>query len=177
MNAPRHATLRPGLIVACAALLTLASCGGDCDVPPPLVATPTATPLPTTPTATAAAETIVNVTLQEFSVTLDRTSAPPGAVRFVVQNEGTEPHEFLVVSTDLPPDGLPTEEDGSYEEDGPGTDLLAEIEPFAPDGGEHVLILTLEAGNYVVLCNLVEFEDDEPEAHYSLGMFAGFTVE
>ena len=119
---------------------------------------------------------IVDVTLREFTVTPEQTSAPPGLITFVVTNAGTEEHEFLVIRTDLPPDELPTEDDGSYEEDGPGTELIHEIEPFEPGETEQVT-LTLQAGSYVLICNLVEIDGDEVEAHYSLGMFAAFTVE
>ncbi len=114
----------------------------------------------------------VNVTLREFSVTPDRSSAPAGRIRFHVTNAGTEGHEFLVIKTDLAPDALPTEPNGSYEENGPGTQLLDEIE-FIPPGESADLILDLEAGNYVLICNIV----NGPAVHYAFGMHAAFTVE
>lgn len=145
-------------ILGCAAVLTLASsCGddnGDC--------------------GNNAAT--VNVTLREFSVTPSRPSAPHGNITFHVTNAGTEDHEFLVVRTDLPPDALPQNEDGSYMEDGAGTELIDEIEEF-PAGTSEDLTLDLEAGDYVLLCNRVEVDDEELEAHYALGMFAAFTVQ
>ena len=122
------------------------------------------------PTPTVIPGTTVNVTLAEFSVTPEQGSAPPGQVKFHVTNEGEDMHEFLVIRTDLAPDMLPTETNGSYEEDGPGTDLLDEIE-LIPAGESRDLEIDLEAGHYVLICNMVHVEDDgEVEVHYQLGM-------
>jgi len=128
------------------------------------------------PTPTVIAGTTVNVTLVEFSVTPDQATAPPGHVTFHVTNNGEDMHEFLVIKTDLAPDMLPTETNGSYEEDGPGTDLLDEIE-LIPSGESRDLGIDLEAGHYVLICNMVHQEEDELEVHYQLGMRTSFTVE
>lgn len=144
-------------ILGCTAVLSLASsCGDD--------------------HGSCGTAATVNVTLREFMVTPDRPSAPQGNITFHVANAGTEDHEFLVLRTDLPADALPQNEDGSYMEDGPGTELIDEIEEF-PAGTSEDLTLSLAAGDYVLLCNRVEIDDDEVEAHYALGMFAAFTVQ
>jgi hypothetical protein len=116
--------------------------------------------------------TVVGVTLREFTVTPDRSSAPRGPITFDVTNAGTEDHEFLVIQTNLAPDALPVEANGSYEENGPGTVLLAEIDVIPPNQAR-TLTLDLQAGNYVLICNRVE----GLEAHYALGMHAGFSVD
>jgi len=132
-------------------------------------AVPTRTPTP--------AGTTVNVTLQEFSVTPDQASVPAGHVTFHVSNVGEDMHEFLVIKTDLAPDMLPTEANGSYLEDGPGTDLLDEID-LVPSGESRNLGIDLEAGHYVLICNMVHVEENgEVEVHYQLGMRTAFTVE
>lgn len=119
----------------------------------------------------------VNVTLREFSVTPDRNAAPSGHVTFNVSNAGEDMHEFLVIKTDLAPNALPTESNGSYEEDGPGTMLLDEIEEIE-SGDSASLSLDLGAGNYVLICNMVHVEDDgEVEVHYALGMRTSFVVQ
>ncbi|HEY7472408.1 MAG TPA: hypothetical protein VIE68_08690 [Gemmatimonadota bacterium] len=118
----------------------------------------------------------VGVTLDEFSVTLDDASARSGTIIFSVTNAGTEPHEFLVIQTDLAPDALPTEADGSYQEDGPGTQLLDEIEDILPDETRE-LSIDLAEGNYVLICNRVEVEEDEVESHYAMGMRTAFQAE
>lgn len=147
---------RLGLIVstaACAVILAVASCGDDDDQ----------------------SATTVNVTLREFSVTLNQSSASPGNITFHVSNTGEDAHEFLVIKTNLPPSGLPTEENGSYEENGPGTELLDEIELIEP-GNSADLTLDLAAANYVLICNMVHVEDSGVEVHYALGMRTGFQV-
>lgn len=122
------------------------------------------------------AESTVNVTLREFSVTPDRASVSAGHVTFDVTNVGEDMHEFLVIKTNLAPNALPTEDDGSYEEDGEGTELLDEIEEIDP-GDSAELSLDLDAGHYVLICNMVHEEDDgEVEVHYALGMRTAFTV-
>jgi uncharacterized cupredoxin-like copper-binding protein len=129
---------------------------------------------PRTPTPVG---TTVNVTLKEFSVTPDQPSVPAGHVRFHVSNTGEDMHEFLVIRTDLAPDMLPTETNGSYLEDGPGTDLLDEID-LVPSGESRDLEIDLTAGNYVLICNMVHVEDNgDVEVHYQLGMRTAFTVQ
>jgi hypothetical protein len=118
----------------------------------------------------------VNVELAEFHVSPDRSSVPAGHVHFHVSNVGEDMHEFLVIRTDLAPDMLPVNTDGSYEEDGPGTHLLDEIE-LVPSGESRDLDIDLAAGHYVLICNMVHMEEDgEIEVHYQLGMRTAFTV-
>jgi hypothetical protein len=148
----------------CAAPLALVACGGgDSDT---VIVTDPDGPFDTT----------VDAFLQEYSIDLSRDSAPFGAVTFFVTNEGFDMHEFLVVRTDFFADELPIEDDGSYMEDGPGTEVVDLVEDIMP--GETVeFTLDLDPGHYVVLCNMVEIEDDgDLFAHYDLGMFADFDV-
>jgi iron uptake system component EfeO len=117
----------------------------------------------------------VAVTLQEFSVNPAPASAPAGSVTFDVTNEGpNDVHEFVVFSTDLAPDALPTGADGSVDEAGEGLTLIDEIEDIAV-GDAPTLTVNLDAGNYVLICNIYDATEDE--AHYQEGMFVGFTVE
>lgn len=119
----------------------------------------------------------VNVTLGEWVVEPDPSSAPAGSVTFVANNEGSEPHELVIVKTDLAPDALPTKEDGSFDEEAAGVEVVDEIEEFEA-GGSESLTVNLEAGKYVLLCNLVEEDESgEKESHYAKGMHAAFTVE
>ena len=78
-------------------------------------------------------------------------------------------HELVVVQTDLPADGLPTLEDGSFDEAGEGVTVLGEIEPFAV-GTTESLPLDLAPGHYVFLCNVVDDSGDAPFSHYQAGM-------
>jgi uncharacterized cupredoxin-like copper-binding protein len=130
--------------------LVAASCGGD-DEPE------------------AGNEGAVLATLADYSITLDRNSAPAGEVIFDVTNEAEQIHEFVVLKTDLAEDALPTDDAGDVDEAGdPGIELIGEIEDIE-GGTTQSLTLGLDAGSYVVICNL--------PGHYSQGMHTGFTVE
>jgi uncharacterized cupredoxin-like copper-binding protein len=116
----------------------------------------------------------VAVTLQEFSVTTDPTSIGAGEVTFDAANKGPDDtHEFVVFKTDLGPTELPTLEDGSVDEEGEGIELIGEIEDVEV-GTTKSVTLDLEAGNYVLICNI--YDEDEQESHYQEGMRTTFTV-
>jgi uncharacterized cupredoxin-like copper-binding protein len=122
-------------------------------------------------------ETTVDVTVQEFAVIPAASSAPAGDVTFDVTNEGPDDvHEFVVFKTDLAPDALPTAADGSVDEEGEGIELIDEIEDIAV-GDTPTLTVTLDAGSYVFICNIVEEEGGETIAHYQQGMRVAFNVE
>jgi len=122
-------------------------------------------------TSTAGA---VDVTVQEFQVSPDPDSASPGQVTFTVNNTGpNDVHEFVVVKTDLAPDALPTDSTGAVDENGAGIEPVDEIEDIAVGATESVTV-TLEAGSYVLMCNI--YDKAEKESHYQQGMRTGFTV-
>ena len=101
---------------------------------------------------------------------------PAGSVTFNATNIGPmDPHELVVVKTDIPAGELPTREDGSFDEDAEGVEVIGEIEEFDV-GLTESMTLDLEPGNYVLLCNLVEEEDGAIEAHYQMGMWVAFEV-
>lgn len=119
----------------------------------------------------------VDILLSEFIVEADPDSAAAGEVTFDVQNEGEEVHEFVIVKTDLDPDALPTAEDGSFDEEGSGVEVVDEIEDIEAGAGDEITV-DLDAGAYVLLCNLVEEEESgEVESHFAEGMFTEFAVE
>ena len=122
------------------------------------------------------ATTTVEVTLEEWAVVLSASDAPAGVVSFEVTNDGpNDVHEFVVVRTDLAPSELPTDEDGAVLEDGDGMEVIDEIEDLEV-GSTETLALELEAGKYVLICNIVEEDAGETEAHYAMGMRTAFTV-
>ena len=122
-----------------------------------------------TPVANGGTPTVgtIGVSLEEFSVTPAEDRAPAGAVTFNVSNVGGQIHNFRVIRTDLAPDGLPIDE-AAFAVDEGQVDVIGSIAEFA--GGEtEELSLELEAGSYVLICNVA--------GHYDLGMRAGFVVE
>jgi uncharacterized cupredoxin-like copper-binding protein len=128
------------------------------------------------PTDNVAAEgNVVAVTLQEWSVLPSPASASAGEITFQVTNDGPEDiHEFVIVRTDLDAAELPTDEHGAVTEEGEGIEVIDEIEDI-PVGETQELTVTLEAGNYVLLCNI--YSEDEDEAHYMMGMRVAFPVQ
>jgi uncharacterized cupredoxin-like copper-binding protein len=146
--------VRASAFVACAVvvILLLPACGGDDDT--------------------------VAATLQEFAVSADPASVAAGSVTFDVSNDGPDDvHEFVVIATDLGPTELPVDEDGAVDEGGEGIEVVDEIEEI-PVGESRSLTVDLEAGNYVLICNILQEEPNGTlEAHYSEGMRTGFTVE
>ncbi len=124
----------------------------------------------------APADAIVNVTLQEFAVIPDTLSVPAGDITFNATNIGPmDAHELVIVRTDLPASDLPTREDGAFDEDADGAEVIGEIEELAV-GATESGTWALEPGHYVLLCNLVQMEDGESEAHYQMGMWIDFEV-
>jgi hypothetical protein len=120
-------------------------------------------------------ESTVKVTLQEFAVVPAESSASAGEVTLDVTNDGPDdPHELVVIKTDLAPDALPTDENGAVDEAGQGIEVIGEIEEFPP-GQSRNKSFNMEAGGYVLICNV--FEEAEQESHYQNGMRTGFTVE
>jgi hypothetical protein len=118
----------------------------------------------------------VNVVLSEFIVELDPDSADAGEITFVVDNQGGETHEFVVVEA-ASADELPLADDGSFDEEAFGEEnVLGEVEDVA-SGDTEDLTLDLEPGSYLLLCNIVEEEDGESESHFAEGMHTTFTVE
>jgi len=126
--------------------------------------------------ASTTAGTTVEVTVKEWSVTAPPT-ALAGDVTFVVTNQGTMPHELLVVRSDALPGQIPLTDAG----DPPvpvtsGADKISEDGSVGETGGEPLVpgetrtftVTNLEPGAYQLLCNIA--------GHYKNGMWSEFTV-
>ena len=116
--------------------------------------------------APSAQATTVQVTLQQYSVTANPSSAPAGGIDFVASNAGSINHELVIIRTDLAPAGLPVV-GGQVDENGADVQVVDEIPPFAP-GTQQTASVNLASGAYVLICNV--------PSHYQLGMRTGFTV-
>jgi uncharacterized cupredoxin-like copper-binding protein len=106
----------------------------------------------------------VAATLKDFSISIDPSEVAAGDVTFTINNEGPSAHEFVVIKSDTAPGDLPVE-DGLVTED--GIDVIGEAEDIAPSTTTD-LTLELEAGQYVIICNL--------PGHYQQGMNVGLKV-
>jgi uncharacterized cupredoxin-like copper-binding protein len=116
----------------------------------------------------------VDVVLREWSITPAPTSVAAGQIYFLVDNQGPEdPHEFVVIRTDLAPGSLPFENNEVPEDK---INLIGEIEPFTPRSKASA-VFNLTAGNYVLICNITELEGGQVESHYREGMRVAFRVQ
>jgi uncharacterized cupredoxin-like copper-binding protein len=108
----------------------------------------------------------IDVTVSDFKVEPAETSAG-GELTFDITNDAEQTHEFVIFKTDLAPDALPVGDDGDVEEEGEGVEHIGEIEAITV-GSTQSLTVSLDAGNYVFICNR--------PGHYEQGMHAAFTV-
>lgn len=175
-----------------AVVLVLAGCGGDGDGGGEATnlaeggATTSSTGGTATTTPGAACEveggvstkgsTEVTTELSEWKITAGTAQATPGIVSFLAENVGAEPHELVIVKGDSA-ESLPKDADGAMDEEqlAEGA-LVGEIEPMAA-GQLCRGNFAMTAGKYVLLCNIVETEDDgTKESHYAEGMFTSFSI-
>ena len=118
----------------------------------------------------------VDVVLKEWAVEPGVDTLPEGPVTFNTDNEGPdEDHELVIVKTDFAPDELPTNDDGSVDEDASGLDVKGTVRDIEP-GDDSSGVYTLDPGKYVLICNRVSDVEGQETAHYAKGMRAAFTV-
>jgi len=109
---------------------------------------------------------VVDITLSDFHIDSATASVAGGDVVLQVHNGAPATHEFVVVRTNLPADGLPLGPDGlSVNED--WLDAVGELNEV-PAGTVGTLPLQLAPGRYVFFCNL--------DGHYLGGMHAVLEV-
>ena len=109
---------------------------------------------------------VVDITLSDFHIDSATASVAGGDVVLQVHNGAPATHEFVVVRTNLPADGLPLGPDGlSVNED--WLDGVGELNEV-PAGTVGTLPLQLAPGRYVFFCNL--------DGHYLGGMHAVLEV-
>ena len=106
----------------------------------------------------------VAVSLRDDAVTLSPATAEAGSVTFAATNDGSVTHEIEVFSGDVDPSTLPIENNVASTE---GLTLIDEIEDITP-GSSADLTIDLDAGTYVVMCNLA--------GHFEQGMYASLEV-
>jgi len=109
--------------------------------------------------------TQVSVTLKEWEIESSASQAPSGTVVFAVRNDGSMPHQLIVIKNDLPPDMLPVS-GGSIAMS--QVKVLESIDPIGP-GATGTVRFETTPGKYVLVCNL--------PGHYQQGMAAAFLVD
>ena len=125
--------------------------------------------VPTPPSGTPGGPGAVAVSLSDpdYSVTASPDTTGPGEVTFSVTNDGNINHNFRVADTDLDSGALPVDPD-TFQVDEDAANVIARGAELAAGASEDVAA-QLEAGAYVLFCNIV--------GHYDLGMHTSFTVQ
>jgi uncharacterized cupredoxin-like copper-binding protein len=103
----------------------------------------------------------------EWNVNVDAAMAYAGDVKFAIENRGSVEHEFLVVKTTYEVGKIPVGTENKVDEEDPGITVIDEIPEWSA-GQSRTLGVTLEPGQYELLCNI--------EGHYANGMHAAFEV-
>jgi uncharacterized cupredoxin-like copper-binding protein len=115
--------------------------------------------------------TKIDVSLKTYTITPSATTAKAGEITFHITNDATDQaHEFVVFKSDLPEDQLPLNAEGVVDEEAPGLTLIDEAEDIEP-GVSKDLTVTLEPGNYILVCNTALNQ------HYTHGMHITFVVK
>ena len=111
---------------------------------------------------TASSGGAVSVLLVEWKLLPAQITVRAGRVTFVVRNDGTMDHEFLVLHSDRHHHSLSVKEGRALE-----TGRVGEI-PLIPKGTTKRMTLKVPRGKYVLLCNML--------GHYQAGQYASLRV-
>jgi uncharacterized cupredoxin-like copper-binding protein len=110
----------------------------------------------------------IDLSISEYAIDTESSPLPHGDTELKATHVGAEAHDLVVLRTELAPDALPTTADDTVDQEAEGLEVVGtfgEIEP-----GEVVsLTLDLEAGTYVIICNV--------PTHYEQGMRAAIALE
>jgi uncharacterized cupredoxin-like copper-binding protein len=138
--------------------LTIAGCGSNNDSTASSSggATQSAAPAP------AAAGNTVDASLKEWSITDKQQTVKAGKVTFNASNDGSAPHELVVLKTDKPAGDLGSGSEVSEK------DSVGEVSDIQP-GASGKKTLDLKPGKYVLICNL--------PGHYAQGMHTSLVVK
>jgi uncharacterized cupredoxin-like copper-binding protein len=106
--------------------------------------------------------TVVQAKLNEYSIILDKSTIPAGAVKFEIENIGTEVHEVVL------------EPAGAHDEPFDVNGEESEAEDIQP-GAKATLEWTLDQpGDYQLACYVTN--EGDAEDHAMKGMITKFTV-
>lgn len=108
----------------------------------------------------------IALSLDEYAIEPNPVSAPAGGVVLTARNAGEIAHQLIVLRAPGAPGELPVD-DGVVDLSSRGIRELARIDLISP-GAAPVLRTRLEAGDYVLICNIA--------GHYGSGMWAPLRV-
>lgn len=155
-----HSNVWKTIGVVAIASVALAACGDDDDET----------------TQSASGDGGIDVLLSEWAVEAPAT-AEAGSITFNAVNEGGEVHELVIVRDDSFDDWEKDETGKVLEDQFAEEDFIGEIEEFDA-GTTESGTFDLDAGTYVLFCNITEEEEDgEWESHFDEGMVTTISIE
>ena len=110
-------------------------------------------------------EVDIVVEMTDYKVIPSAATLRAGVTKIGVRNRGSQPHDLVVLRTDLAPDKVPYDAAKAKAEE-PG--LVVRTKELRA-GATAVATATLEPGQYVLICNVA--------GHYGLGMRTTLRVE
>lgn len=122
------------------------------------------------PAATEAPPGVLAVDLAKdgpYAITAPDTFSADGEISLKVKNNAALIHNLRVLRTDLSPDSLPTNDQAMVDIESAGEVVYASDD--LQNGGEEETSLSLDAGTYVLFCNI--------PGHYQLRMYKAITIE
>jgi hypothetical protein len=156
---------------ASASTSTEPATSGPSATDPPATVPPVSEAPPVEPeTADASAVSDVAVTMDEWFIEAP-TDLTAGEVTFAIQNDGSFPHEFVVIAGEGY-DALPLAANGAVLEDELPDGAVIDRTDRIEGGLDGELTVALEPGNYVLLCNIVA----GPTSHAGRGQNLDVTV-
>lgn len=112
-----------------------------------------------------AADVQLVVEMTDYKVATNVPTVRAGETKIGVRNRGSQPHDLVLLRTELAPDKLPYDA-GRAKADEPG--LVVRSNELRA-GGTAAVTVKLEPGVYVLICNVA--------GHYGLGMRTSLRVE
>jgi len=102
-----------------------------------------------------------------YAITAPDTFSADGEISLQVKNNAALIHNLRVLRTDLSADSLPTNDQAMVDIESAGEVVFASDD--LQNGGEEETNLSLDAGTYVLFCNI--------PGHYQLRMYKAITIE
>jgi uncharacterized cupredoxin-like copper-binding protein len=156
-----HRRVKAALAVLAVLTFPIAGCGGD-------ESSEESSPEPASTAAGGGSSTEVTggrttVSMTEFAFEPDELSTKAGTLTVTAKNDGSAPHEFVLIRTKKAADALPVK--GSEASDAGAVGEIPQQEPGASASHK----FKVKSGPYVFICNV--------PGHYKAGMFGTLTVK
>ena len=103
--------------------------------------------------------------MRDYAVSPSTAELAAGETKIGIRNRGSQPHDLILIRTDLPPDKLPYDASRAKAREDGTVGKTAELRA----GASSLMTVNLEPGRYLLICNVA--------GHYSLGMRTALTVK